>query len=323
MGLPAWRHCGACAPLQVCPSTPDCQGPGPCRRLFLAFVVLPFNCRKEQIISNLVDIDPAGARQFTFHIEAPGIDFSCGTAAALAARARALGMLAGIALKPETPVDSILPLLGAGAVDTVLLLAVRAGFGGQKFNPAVLPKVAAVRAAFGGNIIVDGGITLGEAALPTLARAGWRAGVAWDVDHAAARVMAILLDGLPCQTQGPANHPYLHCSKRPCMLGCVHLQPRRRPGMRGQPSDLHSLGPLYADNAQSVAEAGANALVAGTTVGRYYLALFLIGQLGSLPQPCTHSAPFCIAHHARRRAAAPMFARPSARPPTAPHAMPL
>lgn len=105
----------------------------------------------------------AGARQFTFHIEAPGIDFSCGAAAALAARARALGMLAGIALKPETPVDAILPLLGCEAVDTVLLLAVRAGFGGQKFNPAVLPKVAAVRAAFGGNIIVDGGITLGEA----------------------------------------------------------------------------------------------------------------------------------------------------------------
>lgn len=52
----------------------------------------------------------------------------------------------------------VFPLCEAGAVDTVLLLAVRAGFGGQKFNPAVLRKVAALRARFPGiNIIVDGG----------------------------------------------------------------------------------------------------------------------------------------------------------------------
>lgn len=35
---------------------------------------------------NYVDeLAASGARQFTFHIEAPGIDFSCGAAAALAA----------------------------------------------------------------------------------------------------------------------------------------------------------------------------------------------------------------------------------------------
>ena len=108
---------------------------------------------------------PAGARQFTFHIEAPGIDFCCDTAAALAARARELGMLAGIALTPETAADAVFPLCAAGAVDTVLLLSVRAGFGGQKFQPCVLPKVAALRSRFPAiNIIVDGGITLDNAA---------------------------------------------------------------------------------------------------------------------------------------------------------------
>lgn len=144
---------------------------------------------------NYVDeLAASGARQFTFHIEAPGIDFSCGAAAALAARARALGMLAGIALKPETPVDAILPLLGCEAVDTVLLLAVRAGFGGQKFNPAVLPKVAAVRAAFGGNIIVDGGITLDNA--QSVAEAGANALVAGTTVFAGKEPPEVAVPGL-------------------------------------------------------------------------------------------------------------------------------
>lgn len=147
----------------------------------------------------------AGARQFTFHIEAPGIDFSCGAAAALAARARALGMLAGIALKPETPVDAILPLLSTGRVDTVLLLAVRAGFGGQKFNPAVLPKVAAVRAAFAGNIIVDGGITLGEAGLSCIVCGSPGRYRAFDGEYAR------------CATSGIC-HPGPRTSARPRML---------------------------------------------------------------------------------------------------------
>jgi ribulose-phosphate 3-epimerase len=119
----------------------------------------------------------AGASQFTFHIEAPGIDFCCDTAAALAARARGVGMLAGIALTPETAAEAVFPLCAAGAVDTVLLLSVRAGFGGQKFQPGVLPKVRALRARFAGiNIIVDGGITLGNAA--SVAEAGANALVA-------------------------------------------------------------------------------------------------------------------------------------------------
>ena len=106
----------------------------------------------------------AGASQFTFHIETAGVNMSCAAAAEIAAKARAAGMLAGIALAPETPAEAVFPLLAARAVDTVLLLSVRPGFGGQKFMPSVLPKVAALRGAFPWvNIEVDGGITLDNA----------------------------------------------------------------------------------------------------------------------------------------------------------------
>jgi ribulose-phosphate 3-epimerase len=105
----------------------------------------------------------AGASQFTFHIETAGVGMDCGTAAALAAEVRAAGMMAGIALAPETPAEAVFALVDAKAVDTVLLLSVRPGFGGQKFMPGVLPKVAALRARFAGNIIVDGGINLHNA----------------------------------------------------------------------------------------------------------------------------------------------------------------
>jgi ribulokinase/ribulose-phosphate 3-epimerase len=123
------------------------------------------------------DMVKAGASQFTFHIETAGIEMSCDKAAALAATVKATGMMAGIALAPETPAEAVFPLLDAGAVDTVLLLSVRPGFGGQKFMPEVLPKVRALRARYPGiNIEVDGGINLDNA--PMVAAAGANALVA-------------------------------------------------------------------------------------------------------------------------------------------------
>jgi ribulokinase/ribulose-phosphate 3-epimerase len=113
----------------------------------------------------VAEMAAAGASQFTFHIEAAGVDMSCARAAEIAGAARAAGMLAGIALTPDTPAEAVFPLLDAGAVDTVLLLSVRPGFGGQKFMPHVLSRVAALRARFpGANIEVDGGINLENAA---------------------------------------------------------------------------------------------------------------------------------------------------------------
>ena len=89
--------------------------------------------------------------------QAPGIDFDCGKAAALAQAARDRGMLAGIALTPDTQPEAVFPLCEAGQVDTVLLLAVRAGFGGQ------------VRGAvpwLDGGTAVGGGVVTGRLAWP-------------------------------------------------------------------------------------------------------------------------------------------------------------
>jgi ribulokinase/ribulose-phosphate 3-epimerase len=123
------------------------------------------------------DMINAGASQFTFHIEAAGVDMDCTKAAAIVAQVKAAGIMAGIALAPETAAEAVFELVDQGNIDTVLLLSVRPGFGGQKFMPSVLPKVEALRARYPGiNIEVDGGITAENAGM--VARAGANALVA-------------------------------------------------------------------------------------------------------------------------------------------------
>ena len=76
------------------------------------------------------------------------------------------GMLAGIAIKPETSVDVLWPILEAlnaeDKPDMVLVMTVRPGFGGQKFMPSELPKVKALRERYPDlDIEVDGGLGVG------------------------------------------------------------------------------------------------------------------------------------------------------------------
>lgn len=66
---------------------------------------------------------------------------------------------AGLALNPETPlavIDDCLDLC-----DYVLVMSVKAGFGGQKFNPIAVDKLAQLRERMGDDIVleVDGGIS--------------------------------------------------------------------------------------------------------------------------------------------------------------------
>jgi len=88
----------------------------------------------------------------TFHIEV--VD----DPAAMAAAFREMGVRAGVAINPPTPVEKLERALDH--VDMVLVMSVNPGFGGQKFMGEVLPKVEALRGryGYGGDIEMDGGI---------------------------------------------------------------------------------------------------------------------------------------------------------------------
>ena len=76
----------------------------------------------------------AGAGGLTVHIEA--------AEPALALREiRALGLRAGLAVKPGTLLEAARPLLPE--VDLLLIMTVEPGFGGQSFREDTLPKLAA------------------------------------------------------------------------------------------------------------------------------------------------------------------------------------
>ncbi|MBC7650470.1 MAG: ribulose-phosphate 3-epimerase [Deinococcales bacterium] len=80
---------------------------------------------------------------------------------------KALGMKAGVALNPHTPVGLLENILQD--VDMVLLMSVNPGFGGQHFIPQTIDKIRSLKhmiKAKGLNTLIeiDGGITLHNAA---------------------------------------------------------------------------------------------------------------------------------------------------------------
>jgi ribulose-phosphate 3-epimerase len=106
----------------------------------------------------------AGAYNVTFHAEA------CDNPVSLAKDLRSAGAKAGLAIDRDTPIEPYLELLPS--FDTLLIMTIKAGFGGQRFIPGLLEKVRAVRRhADAGHLQlrleVDGGIaadTIAEAA---------------------------------------------------------------------------------------------------------------------------------------------------------------
>jgi ribulose-phosphate 3-epimerase len=79
----------------------------------------------------------AGAANVTFHVEAA-------TDPVQTARAiRRAGALAGLSVKPGTPLEPYLEILRE--FDTLLVMTVEPGFGGQKFMADMLPKVRLAR----------------------------------------------------------------------------------------------------------------------------------------------------------------------------------
>ncbi len=84
---------------------------------------------------------------------------------------RDLGVKAGVALNPHTPVNVIEHVLDR--IDLVCLMSVNPGFGGQKFIPEVVEKTARVKALIGErpiDIEIDGGVDPDTA--PLVAKAG-------------------------------------------------------------------------------------------------------------------------------------------------------
>ncbi|MBM6592099.1 ribulose-phosphate 3-epimerase [Brevibacterium sp. RIT 803] len=97
-----------------------------------------------------------GCASVTFHAEAADAPVR------LAREIRKLGAKASLALKPATPIEPFVDLLGE--FDQILIMTVEPGFGGQKFLDVCLPKIRRTREAISASgleikLQVDGGVS--------------------------------------------------------------------------------------------------------------------------------------------------------------------
>lgn len=106
------------------------------------------------------DFKRAGADMLTVHLEA------CPHLHRNIQLIKSLGMQAGVALNPHSPVELLQDILHD--VDMVLIMSVNPGFGAQQFIPHTLKKIKALRRMIDEKglevkIEIDGGITLDNA----------------------------------------------------------------------------------------------------------------------------------------------------------------
>lgn len=109
----------------------------------------------------------AGADILTVHIE------TCTHLHRNIQQIKNLGMQAGVAVNPHTPVEQLKDILPN--IDLVCLMSVNPGFGGQTFIPNTLTKIEQLKKMIAGQslhvkIEVDGGVTLENA--PSIIAAG-------------------------------------------------------------------------------------------------------------------------------------------------------
>ncbi len=102
----------------------------------------------------------AGADILTVHLEA------CTHLHRNIQQIKSLGMQAGVALNPHTPVESLHNILAD--IDLVCLMSVNPGFGGQSFIPYTLTKIKQLRKmideqSLNVKIEIDGGVTVDNA----------------------------------------------------------------------------------------------------------------------------------------------------------------
>lgn len=110
------------------------MGPALCRSLRRALpdTVLDVHLMVENPALYFEPFAEAGVDNLTFHIEVAADPRE------LCGRIHALGLTAGIALNPPTPIERLLPWVDAP--DLLLVMSVNPGFSGQSFIPEVLEK---------------------------------------------------------------------------------------------------------------------------------------------------------------------------------------
>lgn len=107
----------------------------------------------EQPERYLEEFSAAGADLLTVSAEA------CAHLHRVLQKIRSLGIKAGVALNPATPLSVLEYVLDE--LDLVLVMSVNPGFGGQEFIPAILPKIKKLKEMVAGRpveIAVDGGL---------------------------------------------------------------------------------------------------------------------------------------------------------------------
>ena len=106
------------------------------------------------------ELAEAGLDVVSFHHEAVGDPEPA------IAKARAVGMGAGVTLNLETPVEAAFPYLEQ--IDDLMLMSIRPGWSGQELDPAVFRRIEAARAevdrrGLSADVEIDGGVTIDNA----------------------------------------------------------------------------------------------------------------------------------------------------------------
>lgn len=108
----------------------------------------------------IAEFAKAGAHYLSVHIEA------CPHLHRSVQMIHGEGMKAGVAINPHTPISSLEDIIAD--IDLVCMMSVNPGFGGQKFIPHTLKKIAELKALINRTgskalIEIDGGVTLDNA----------------------------------------------------------------------------------------------------------------------------------------------------------------
>jgi ribulose-phosphate 3-epimerase len=133
------------------------------------------------------DFKKAGADILSVHLEA------CSHLHRNIQQIKALGMKAGVAINPHTPVELLKDVIAD--IYLVCMMSVNPGFGGQQFVPHTINKIKTLRSMIsqiGGSALIeiDGGVTLDNA--PGIIAAGADILVAGNTVFGSANPMATI-----------------------------------------------------------------------------------------------------------------------------------